>query len=328
MRIVALDEVPNERGEPTMLGVIGSCRVHHPVQALVRSGRARLLGLPLSTYTHTPDEARQYLSHNLGLTPIPSAFQTYILGEDKISRIPTDVIEMVRRVDVFVVEISSAAQIRCGAYEFQMNYFVRNFVRGGGMSHLNWWRDVTAGSENIAEMAEEALAARGNVAPSDEEILRTAQLITLDDAAFGRSMDALRALHPARWLFVSHVNLSQRDDRLDPRREQSTRQLADYGAKSGVRVLDPTALVLQVGRENALGAGGRDLSHYNPDFELPMGEAISGEVANVLEAPHSARGTAAPERENCSGFFCHCERSEAIQIPSAETVWIASLRSQ
>ncbi|MDD1518129.1 hypothetical protein C7U65_10390 [Bradyrhizobium sp. WBAH23] len=26
--------------------------------------------------------------------------------------------------------------------------------------------------------------------------------------------------------------------------------------------------------------------------------------------------------------FGHCERSEAIQNPSAETVWIASLRSQ
>lgn len=323
MRIVALDDIRNERGEPTIIGVIGSCRVQHSMQALVRNRRARLLNLLPMIYTHTPHEAAQHLRYSLGALPIPSAFQTYVLGEEKESRVSLEGIELARRIDVFVVEVSSIARISCGAFDFQVNYFVRNFVRGGGASHLDWWRAVTTGDARMIDATEAALASRTGVTPADEEILRATTLDMLDKPAFEAGMDALTSLHPARWLFVSHINLSQRESKADPRRDLSMQMLRDYAARRGAGFMDPTELVLAAGRENALGAGGRDLNHYNPAFEPTMGEAIAGEIARVMTAAPSSPGLSAPPR---NGHLDEDDLAQLGRLPGSERAPAAELR--
>lgn len=283
MRIVELDKIRNQSGAPLRLGVIGSCRVHHPVQALVRAGLARLVALPLTTYTHTPHEAAQYLRHSLGAQPIPTAFQTYILGEGKVSRVCSELVELVKRVDAFVVEICSASRIRCGAYDFQANYFIRNFVRKGGSSHLKWWREVSARSLDRSESIAAALESRDVYRASDEEILRATTFSTLDFSEFVDAMDMLIGQLSAEWLFVSHINVSQVESRTDWRRERSVKFLTDFGEMTGHHVFDPTGLVSDAGRESSLGANGKDITHYNREFELVVGKALMNRVAEMMK---------------------------------------------
>jgi len=62
-----------------------------------------------------------------------------------------------------------------------------------------------------------------------------------------------------------------------------------------------------------------------------MSEAISGAFTQALVFPDVASLIRATELLCCPDGhhkFRHCEHREAIQNPSAERLWIASLRSQ
>ncbi len=180
--------------------MIGSCRVHGPVKALVAEGGARAVAFPFNTYTHSPQDALQYLRFCLGRLILPPPLEPLVFGKAGMRYPALGFMQLVAGLDLIIAEVSSQTRLSAAGFEVQQNYFATNFVRPGGKPMLDWWRSVVR--NDIARTAETAELIENGVADAlwQQEVVSTAQLDEIDDEAFARAMTELVASHSARWL--------------------------------------------------------------------------------------------------------------------------------
>lgn len=301
MQVITIDGVRNEMGKPARIGVIGSCRVHGPVKALVAEGGARAVAFPFNTYTHSPQDALQYLRFCLGRLILPPPLEPLVFGKAGMRYPALGFMQLVAGLDLIIAEVSSQTRLSAAGFEVQQNYFATNFVRPGGKPMLDWWRSVVR--NDIARTAETAELIENGVADAlwQQEVVSTAQLDEIDDEAFARAMTELVASHSARWLFVSHFGFDP--DKPVASRERNIGLLDGFAQETGVGYFNPSPHVIEAGAATALKAGGKDIYHYDPDFEPVMGAALGAAAADVLtgsgdtvQRQHQGAASRGPDR--------------------------------
>lgn len=283
MQVITIDGVRNDQGKPARIGVIGSCRVHGPVKALVAEGQARAVAFPFNTYTHSPQDARQYLRFCMGHLILPPPLEPLVFGKAGMRYPALGFMQLVAGLDLIIAEVSSQTRLSASGFEVQQNYFATNFVRPGGKPLLDWWRTVVRNDISRAGAASELLDTGLIDALWQREVVATAQLEEIDDATFAEAMTTLAGSHAARWLFVSHFGFDA--DKPVASRERNIELLGRFARDNGVGYFNPSPLVIEAGASVALKAGGKDIYHYDPAFEPMMGAALGAAAADVLAGP-------------------------------------------
>lgn len=280
MQVITIDGVRNDEGRLARIGVLGSCRVHGPVKALVAAGGARAVAFPFNTYTHSPHDALQYLKFCLGRMILPPPLEPLVFGKAGMRYPALGFMQLVARLDLIIAEVSSQTRLSACGFEVQQNYFATHFVRAGGKPLLDWWRSVVRGDEARLAAGAELIDSGVVGAPWQQEVVSTAELAEIAGPDFFDAMSALVSAHPAKWMFVSHFGFDA--DRPIASRERNIQLLKQFSTDSGVGFFDPSPFVMQAGATTALKAGGKDIYHYDPDFEPEMGGALAQAAASVL----------------------------------------------
>lgn len=282
MQVVTIDGVIRPDGALARIGVIGSCRVHGPVRALVDTGRAKAVAFPFNTYTHTPQEALQYLTFCLGRQVVPLSLEPLVFGRTGMRYPSQGFIGLVAGLDLIIAEISSQSHLTAAGFAMQQNYFSTNFLRSGGKPYLDWWRTVVR--QDVAQQKASAELIESGLAEElwKREVVSTAATGESGDTEFHEALTALVAAHPARWLFVSHFNFST--ETTVPARDRNIALLAEFHDRTGAGFFDPSPFVIAKGRETALKAGGKDTYHYEPDFEPELAKSLADAAKAVLGA--------------------------------------------
>lgn len=291
MRIIRSDRLLNDQGQPANIGVMGSCRVHGPMLRLIEGGDVRVLACPFNAYTHTPEEARQYLNYCLGKRLIQPALFPIVFGRDEFPATTLPFAQTVADLDLIIVEISGIWRLSGCGVEMQSNYFSTNFVKAGGRPFLNWWRAVTLGDPKQAELGRELVHSLQGEAPNGcppwkRELIQTASFHEITRAEMASSLNSLVNSHPARFLFVTHFNLPG-DAAIDIRSRISEAVQA-FGDDSGFEVFDPSEEIAKAGRETALKGEGKDIYHYAEEFERHLGNVILERAGRVLQQQRTA----------------------------------------
>lgn len=285
MRIVRSEKVRRSDGEPALIGLMGSCRVDDPIRTLVGAGSVEQVAFPFNTYTHTVQEAHQYLDYCRGLLKVQPALYQLVFGRNDMRPTTPEFAELVGRLDLLMIEISSLHRLWGCGMEIQQNYFSTNFIRAGGRRYLDWWRALTIGSEQVADIGEalvEDLRTEPDTAlqPWEEELLLTTEMHEQSDEAVAEALKRLTGSHPARFMFVSHFNFSA--DQPLRIRTKMIDVLRNNAEALGFGFFDPSPLVISTGREHALQGGGKDIYHYSDEFTPVMGEALVESAAETL----------------------------------------------
>lgn len=262
-------------------GVIGTCRVHNPMRAMIDEGRIDMIWREFNAFTHGPVEAIQYLRFVRGDGFIPDGFSPYIFRTDETPAVDARLIDAMKQLDFLIVEISAFTRLSCGAYEFQQNYFSENFIRRGGADYLNWWRDVTQGKPSMASADKLVQSKAGELAPQDEEILRSFQFENLRDEEFLSRIRELSRIAGIPLLLVPHFSFDNEDNAISKLRLRNRKLVKQAASELSHEYFDSTPLLMEFGRNAALKNDGRDLYHYSVDFDAHVGHAMLDHIQNM-----------------------------------------------
>jgi tetratricopeptide (TPR) repeat protein len=284
MQVITIDGVRNSDGKTARIGVIGSCRVHGPIKALVAGGRARAVAFPFNTYTHSPQDALQYLRFCQGQMVLPPALEPLVFGRAGMRYPALGFMQLVAGLDLIIAEVSSQTRLTAAGFEMQQNYFATNFVRSGGKPYLDWWRSVVRQDIGQQAVAAHLIESEQVTDLWKREVIQTAALNEIDETEFEAAMSTLVGAHAARWLFVSHFNFSA--EKPVASRDRNIALLGKYAARAGVGFFDPSPFVIEAGAKAALKGGGKDTYHYDPAFEPVMGARLADAATTILSGGH------------------------------------------
>lgn len=259
--------------------VIGSCRVHDPIRAMERDGRATMNQQNIFGYVHNGREVLQQLDIISGRLEVPSRLRPFLNIRAKWNWQPaapdTAIGYRFARTDAFVVEISSIRLLRFKAVHLQINR-TRELLASNPRLESDWWHKLVHRGQNDVAAYEEA---RDATAPKTHVEVATAAFCTEQtvDEVY-EDIVRIDELLPAPVLFVSHFNTTATGETVR-QRQAIVDAMHEAGARNGIAWYDPTRLVLRTGPEKAI----KDAAHYREDFVPRLGEELVKEIGELVE---------------------------------------------
>ncbi|MEM9271003.1 MAG: hypothetical protein AAGA78_18950, partial [Pseudomonadota bacterium] len=249
------------------LTAIGSCRITNPLRMATEAGLVELNGQGVYGYTHSSAEAVQLARYLLGDLEIPDMARPLVMpGTDQPPSNPAHTPS-----DLYLVELSSAKEVRMGSILVQLNYLTRHFEEFFSDKERTraFWR--LAKGDREAEKRAFLQATPSFQALSFEDQARL-QLITqrpVQEESLRKDIRWLQDTLP-RTAFVTHCDALKPDGTPLTSRASYIAMTKEALTQEGAVFSDPTALMRQVGQSKALKDEAGSLSHYTDDFEAML----------------------------------------------------------
>ncbi len=250
--------------EKATITAIGSCRISTPFKAApaffpVVNNTARIYG-----YTHTAAEALQQIRFLQGDFSPPRALHGLLMPN-----VDLDALERQQHTpsDIYMIELSSAKQLRVAGVEVQLNYVTRHFADffADKTRARDFWR-LSNGRKDIEKFAflneQDSFHALDD---TDKALLVDLVLDMATPETLAQDMHEILALLP-RAVFVTHCNALAANGQPLKARAAYIEMVENAAQAVGAPVFNPTASMLAFGQEEALSDPGASLSHYSPDF--------------------------------------------------------------
>ena len=278
---------------------IGTCRIHTPLKRA--SGR-----YPIEVdyrrnygFVHTSDEALQLVRFLQGDKQFQSEVAPLVIRGGKLADYEA---EQWQPSDLHIVEISSAKRITSGGDSVQSNYVAHHFADffASPLRSRTFWTLVKkAHRQKLLNFLERQEGYR-LLSAADQELLASLQIEPQSFKSIKSDMDEIvERLGADKVLFLTHVNAAGPDGEVIPLRDRLIKWVKMAAEQLGTPVFDPSPAMREFGQENALEAGGSDLTHYTPAFYDRVYEEIHNAyilpllgAAEMGETPEGAEDSA------------------------------------
>lgn len=255
--------------------VLGSCRLHRPMEEIAATGRCSHYDGGSRAYLHSVGEAVQRLRWMRGECQIPDGMAPYVFSTERAPRLSANAQKEQAKADFLLVEVASEKELICDGIYLQLNYLHRHLLSPLGDGGKLWWKEMLQKRCISAETAKKVIAseqfAEAGFGEADARILRDAYCEIADEGALRQGLIELKQLWGKPMAAVSHVGLPLQDGRVLQSREAFIERVKKIGAELGIPVFEPRGVIEAVGRTRALERQGADLDHYDPGFEQMYG---------------------------------------------------------
>ncbi|PRH87613.1 hypothetical protein C5L14_13540 [Labrys okinawensis] len=274
--------------------VLGSCRLHRPMEEIAATGRCSHYDGGSRAYLHSVGEAVQRLRWMRGELTIPDGMAPYVFSTERVPRLSANAQKEQAKADFLLVEIASEKELICDGIYLQLNYLHRHLLSPLGEGGKLWWKEMLQKRSISADTAQKVIAseqfAEAGFGEADARILRNARCELADENALRQGLIELRQLWGKPMAAVSHVGLPLQDGRVLQSREAFIARVKKIGGELGIPVFEPRGVIEAVGRTRALERQGADLDHYDPGFEQMYGWYLLNRVIkpNVSTIPDLA----------------------------------------
>ncbi|MBP0579915.1 hypothetical protein J8I29_11405 [Labrys sp. LIt4] len=274
--------------------VLGSCRLHRPMEEIAATGRCSHYDGGSRAYLHSVGEAVQRLRWMRGELTIPDGMAPYVFSTERVPRLSANAQKEQAKADFLLVEIASEKELICDGIYLQLNYLHRHLLSPLGEGGKLWWKEMLQKRSISADTAQKVIAseqfAEAGFGDADARILRNARCELADENALRQGLIELRQLWGKPMAAVSHVGLPLQDGRVLQSREAFIARVKKIGGELGIPVFEPRSVIEAVGRTRALERQGADLDHYDPGFEQMYGWYLLNRVIkpNVSTIPDLA----------------------------------------
>jgi hypothetical protein len=304
------------------MATIGSCRVHIPFSTLKDLGELRICA-SRPGFTHSVGEARQALETVLGGRAIPVEFNRYIYGADEAPPIDRVQRALAGGVDAFLLEVCVGKQFSFEGVLLQQHFVDRELVRPHRGVLLAWYRRLAAAGEvekAIVDTALDKLRKAGNAdMPLFERLLRGVRLDRTNAHAIERTLLAMMAMAPGRWVVVGALTSPAADGAVMESRRALNADLREACERCGALFFDPSELVEAYGPAMVFADGGANIYEYNPDVYPTVGRAMLERVKAACPArngPPAPRG-AGPLADRINAALVDLHRRRLAEMGSA-----------
>jgi len=317
-------ELPSKReAGGTRVATIGSCRVRLPFSALQDLGELKVCDYGMG-FTHGIDEARQALETVLGLRSVPAQFSPYIYGTAKPP--PADRLRrtLAGGVDVFLVEVCGPRQISCEGVFFQQHFVNRELVQPHRRALLAWYRRLAQTGEVEEAIVDDALEKLREAGQADmplfERLLRHTRLGRPDEGAIERTLSAMMAMAPGRWVVEGAMSSPRARGAVMGDWRALNADLRAVCGRCGALFFDPTELVAAHGVATVFDDGGANIYEINPAFYATAGRALLEQIKVACPTPEAQAPTGAnglAERINAELAELHRRRLAELGLEAS-----------
>ncbi|QEN87672.1 hypothetical protein FZC33_15695 [Labrys sp. KNU-23] len=255
--------------------VLGSCRLHRPMEEIAATGRCTYSYGRSRAYLHSVGEAVQRLRWMRGEGLIPDGMAPYVFSTERTPVLSANAQREQTKADFLLVEVASEKELICDGVYLQLNYLNHHLLSPLGEGGKAWWKEMLQKRRISAATAEKVIAseqfAEAGFGEAEARILRDTYCEIADENALRLSLAELKRLWGKPMAAVSHVGLPLQDGRVLHSREAFIARVKKVGAELGIPVFEPRGVIEAVGRTRALERQGADLDHYDPNFEQMYG---------------------------------------------------------
>lgn len=258
------------------IGVIGTCRVHKPIQVAERAGRLDRKADKAFGFMHTPHEILQSLSILRRKVDYPVDFPELLSLEepDELAGDEDLVDSRFSDIDVLVLELSAMRYIRYSDWYLQINRL------SGRLKSIGITEDphLAAFKNKIPEPA--LLEKIRNLDPILSDIIEKGQFLNYTKEEFKDAVSQIILEIGKPTLLVGHFVEIEPFATGAIRQRALIREALNEVAfeMTGVQFFDPTLLIKEFGVEKAL----KDSSHYLDDFNENAGDRILQACTSIM----------------------------------------------
>ena len=248
--------------------IIGSCRIHTPMQAIAEQGLLSLDNCGMRGYVHSLSEIAQLVRFVQGKEAISSSILPFI---------PFECIEDLHRfgptchegTDKFIIEICSIKEFRINGQYVQMNLLFEK-MRAYGMEEDYF--DFCKRMNNTQGTFCPFLVSSGKIQKEAGNLFSNLEGISLTQEQVFNKIRELHKLVKRPMVLVTHIELDGHEE--DPtislyHRSTGVRFLREAGQLLNISVVEPGLFVKHVGEEILMQSG--STTHYKPEANIIMG---------------------------------------------------------
>jgi hypothetical protein len=212
-----------------------------------------------------------------GEIAVPPPLAPYVLGLAHPVPLRRDTRALIESADVFVIEISILQDLRGPGFRFSHNFLHDQFMRGGGLGMLEWYRAVsdTPVAETIVEKAAASMREAGReVNDWHFRVLRETVSFKMSPADLTQAVKSLTDAIARPCLLVPIFTLPDAAE-AHVRDRLAIRDLVQEVAtdlKHGF--FDSMPVIVREGRRAALAGDGVDVFHYAKSFLSVIGAEL------------------------------------------------------
>ena len=245
------------------IALIGTCRIHDPLQNFWSDESYEILNADRPSLTHTSSEAIQRIKHYSGDYEYPEKLFNYQTKTNS-----TKLIKEVDKgeIDIFLVEISSRKLLQYKEHYLQWNNFTSQIKIDLGDEHANeWLRRMHAlfKGEGGEVIGSEMFDYPSNVSAEKVEVLSSIEAKIQDYRKLEEEMNEIHRLTEGKVIFVTHINVNGNNGNPIESRKETINYIEDICNKNNLFFIDPTEQLLDINQENLMNKSGMDSNHYN-----------------------------------------------------------------
>jgi Vi polysaccharide biosynthesis protein TviD len=251
-----------------VISALGSCRVTNPLRQAVSKYPVIFNSSRIYGYTHSAAETVQLINFIKGRFQIADELRPFLvpsiakgLHENAVHR-PSD---------LYVVEISSAKNLRIGTTLVQWNHFCRYFAAFLAEQDRAkiFWSLAKPGDESELIQFLKSEKSFQNMSMQDQRHLCAVNLQMADAASLREEINTILQ-ELGQVVFVTHFNPHLPDGTKIASRNRFIDLLKSVLQTCGATFYDPTELVTCFGQDRAIQSENGSYTHYTPQFESAL----------------------------------------------------------
>ena len=259
------------------IAVLGTCRVHDPINSVENEPGISILTPQNSSYLHTSSEALQRISYLIGKYEYPQNLTKYQIGKGVIDLIGSQKID---DADIVLIEVSYIKLLSIETHFLQFNHTIKRIRKLDG-AFCNEWLIMLDSSFSSGEPIPKITNFPPSISQAEREVIsgimtRKQTQIELED-----DIRNISSLLGKKVIFVTHVGARKKNGLNIKSREYLISRISDCCSKFDIPVINPTEFLDILGQENMMAEDGMDTNHYAPDKLGIIGSKLLERVRNL-----------------------------------------------
>lgn len=227
----------------------GTCRIHNPIAKLAKKKLIKFNNGSIQNYLHSTEEILQQINF-IEKKQLPHKSLWNLIFDEDYSKERTILYEL-NNTSTFLVEISSKK-----VYKYK-NYVVKPYIAESILKNLDSEKKTSPPNEQWQEIMKDFV----------ENFSFKRQTLS----QIKKEMCVINSRLPGKVIFVTHINVVNNEGKILPVRQQLIELVEEQGKILGLKVFNPTDLIIKYGQSVALENKGQDLNHYTSLFFEVLG---------------------------------------------------------
>jgi hypothetical protein len=244
--------------------VIGTCRVHHPLEKLQKEGKITINNGGLSTFVHSPPEILLRLKVLAGKEKYDPGIIKLQVGESTQIKTQPDTGFSIFDSDLILIEVSSLKAVFLGDQPLQFNEVNRHLCTPFGVNGKMVLRSIN----DSFKQRTESLALPNDFSENEypDDLLKLVRelapkILTKNDIY--QYLDEILKICSVPVMFVNHINVNGNDGNLIGSRNRLCEIIKSYTQSNNIVLFEPAELFSVHPRTELLMKEGTDLNHYS-----------------------------------------------------------------